>query len=384
MRRTPTLALPTAHLAALRRRVGRLAENRPAVYRMVDPSGRVIYVGKAKRLRARLLSYFRGRYPEDKAARIIHAASAVEWDYVPSEFAAYLTELRQIKRFHPVLNHHMNRIRRTVLVRVAGGPAPRLTCGGKPHEQDLRCYGPFVSAGRVREGLRTLNDLLGLRDCAASMPIVFAEQLDLFATALQAACMRHELGLCTGPCAGFVTELDYLRRVETAVAFFECRAIAPIDRVVDAMQEAAARADFELAARWRERFESLEWLLAAAARARAAIDILTFVYRDPGAFGDDRAYLIRRGVVRAAYPWPSTPIEEEAFRGGGAGGTCHARPAGRGLRLQPARRGSPGDVLVPPPPRSAPTDDQTGAVDLEGLSRVEHPGTGSPRRARRT
>jgi excinuclease ABC subunit C len=68
-----------------------LAENRPAVYRMIDPAGRVIYVGKAKRLRNRVLSYFRARYPEDKAARILHAAKTIEWDYVPSEFAAYLT-----------------------------------------------------------------------------------------------------------------------------------------------------------------------------------------------------------------------------------------------------------------------------------------------------
>jgi hypothetical protein len=80
------------------------------------------------------------------------------------------------------------------------------------------------------------------------------------------------------------------------------------------MQRAAEAAEFERAARWRERFEQLEWLLAATSRARAAVAGLTFVYRDPGAFGDDRAYLIRHGVVRASYPWPSTPIEREAFR----------------------------------------------------------------------
>ena len=70
MRRAPTLSLPAADLEALHLRVGRLAENRPAVYRMVDPTGRVIYVGKAKSLRARLMSYFRAGYP-DKAARVI-------------------------------------------------------------------------------------------------------------------------------------------------------------------------------------------------------------------------------------------------------------------------------------------------------------------------
>jgi excinuclease ABC subunit C len=83
---------------------------------------------------------------------------------------------------------------------------------------------------------------------------------------------------------------------------------------VEAMQEASAKAQFEIAVRWREKFEQLEWLLAATSRARSAIDLLTFVYRDPGDFGDDRVYVLKRGVVKAAFPYPSTPIEHEAFR----------------------------------------------------------------------
>jgi hypothetical protein len=99
------------------------------------------------------------------------------------------------------------------------------------------------------------------------------------------------------------------------MAFLEGRTIQPIDRVVAAMQEAAGNAEFEIAARWREKFEQLEWLLAATSRARTAVDLLTFVYRDPGDFGDDRVYILRRGVVQASFPYPATPIEHEAFRG---------------------------------------------------------------------
>src|SRR5262245_29401482 len=80
------------------------AENKPAVYRMVASDGEVVYIGKSKQLRSRLLSYFRGIYPDDKGARIIREADTIEWDYVPSDFAAQLTELRHIKKYRPRLN----------------------------------------------------------------------------------------------------------------------------------------------------------------------------------------------------------------------------------------------------------------------------------------
>jgi hypothetical protein len=159
------------------------------------------------------------------------------------------------------------------------------------------------------------------------MPIAFAEQGDFFEAPRQAACPRHDFGFCSGPCAGLVTARDYRARIETAAAFLEGRAIEPVDRVVAGMMAAAERGEFEAAARWRERFEALEWLLGAVTRARAAVELLTFVYREPGAHGDDRAYLIRRGVVRATYPWPATPIEQEAFRGVVATELAKADPA---------------------------------------------------------
>ncbi len=306
--------LPAADLQQLRQRVRARAENRPAVYRMLDADGRIIYVGKAKRLRTRLLTYFRAEYPDDKAARILYASRDITWDYTPSEFSAYLGELRQIKQYRPHYNHRGNLTRRAVFIKVSRGPAPRVYAGEVVARDDARCYGPFRSLGRTGEAVRTLNDLLGLRDCAATMPIVFGGQGELFGSTRQAACLRHEFGFCSGPCAGFVAERDYRAKLETAIAFLDGRTIQPIDRVVSAMQEASKADRFELAARWREKFEHLEWLLAATSRARTAVDLLTFVYRDPGSYGDDRVYLIRQGVVRAAFPDPTTPIENEAFR----------------------------------------------------------------------
>jgi excinuclease ABC subunit C len=282
---------------------------------MLSPGGRVLYVGKARKLRNRLLSYFRSEGPHDKATRILQAAHDIKWDYVPSEFAALLGELRQIRQHRPPYNVHMNRTRRAILIKMSQGPAPKVYAGSAVHAGDMRAYGPFASLGRTLDAVRTLNDLLGLRDCATSMPMSFATQGDLFGAPRQAGCIRHELGTCTAPCAAYIGEADYHARAEVAAGFLEGRTLQPLDRVVSQMTAAASAQDFERAARWRERFEQLEWLLAATSRARTAIDLLTFVYRDPGVFGDDRAYLVRRGVVIAACPWPDTPIERAAIAG---------------------------------------------------------------------
>ena len=76
---------------------------------MLSSDGEVVYVGKSKRLRTRLLSYFRCAYPEDKGARILREAERIEWEYMPSEFAALLEELRSIKRYRPRFNVAMKR-----------------------------------------------------------------------------------------------------------------------------------------------------------------------------------------------------------------------------------------------------------------------------------
>ncbi len=309
-----SLALPLTDLEPLRRRAAVLTENRPGVYRMLDPARRVIYVGKAKRLRTRLLSYFRAVDTDEKAGRILRAAADIEWEYQPSEFAACLAELRLIRRFRPPFNIHMNATRRVGFVKVSGGPAPKIFVSRAAPQDGMTHYGPFVGPGRLIEAVRVLNDLLGLRDCALDMPIHYAEQGDLFGPAGRAACPRHDFGTCTGPCGGLVSESEYRRRVSVAMAFLEGRGIAPLDRVVREMTDWSSANAFERAARWRDRFEALEWLLAASVRARAAVQALTFVYTDPGAVGDARAYVIRRATVRATAPAPHSPLEIQAFR----------------------------------------------------------------------
>lgn len=310
----PEFALPVADLEALRFRVRRLADDRPGTYRMLDATGRILYVGKAKALRTRLLSYFRASYPEDKAARILHAAADIRFDPAPSEFAAALAELALIRKHRPTFNVQMNRTRRHAFLVVTDEPAPRLVVTGAPERYTGRTYGPLRSPARVTESARVLGDLLGLRDCRANMPMHYAEQAEMFTQPRGAACPRFDFGSCAGPCAGHVTASDYRGLADRAAAFCEGRTVLPIDRVIGHMTTTSDAGDYERALHWRGKFEALEWLIGSLARARAATDALSFVYRDPGARGDARAYLILRGEVRACYPDPVTPIEREAFQ----------------------------------------------------------------------
>src|SRR5687768_9338931 len=85
------------------------AENLPAVYRMISSDGVVVYVATSKQLRSRLLSDFRGSFPADKGARILRDADTIQWDYVPTELAALLAELRAIKQHRPRRNVALKR-----------------------------------------------------------------------------------------------------------------------------------------------------------------------------------------------------------------------------------------------------------------------------------
>src|SRR5919109_5425897 len=120
-------AASDAHIATLRGEVRAAAQDRPGIYRMLSSDGEVLYIGKSKRVRSRLLSYFRCAYPEEKGARILREAASIDWEYAPSEFAALLEELRLIKRFRPRFNVAMKRdARHFCFIKLTRGPAPKL------------------------------------------------------------------------------------------------------------------------------------------------------------------------------------------------------------------------------------------------------------------
>ena len=270
---------------------------------MVAEDGEVLYIGKSKQVRTRLLSYFRAKSGE-KPLRILEHAHSLAWEYEPSEFAALLRELKLIKQLRPRYNVQHKRDGRYSFLKLTGGSAPRLVVVQRVSDDAASYFGPFRGGRRIEEAVRELNDVLGLRDCAQPTPIHFADQRELFSIDRPPRCHRLELRLCVGPCAGGCTEMEYLRRVQMARAFLAGDADEPLRWIAARMEKAAERWDFEYAASLRNRAMRLEALRDEFARLREALETLSFLYTVPGQEGEDRVYLIRRGTVRAAVPAP--------------------------------------------------------------------------------
>ncbi len=293
------------------------ATDRPGVYRMYSADGEIVYVGKSKRVRSRLLSYFRCSYPEEKGARILRDAERIEWDYVPSEFAALLEEMRLIKRFRPRFNVAMKRDGRNyAFIKLAAGPAAKLSVvRGPGHDDTALFYGPFMGAVRVGEAVRELSDALGLRDCAADQRMHFADQPELFTQFPRTpGCIRFEIRKCLGPCVAGCTVKQYDERVALARAFLDGANDGPVERLRSDMEAASERLEFERAAALRDKLQRLELLQGQFDRLRFAVESLSFVYRVPGFDGADRVYMIRRGRVRAEADAPRTVADRSELR----------------------------------------------------------------------
>ena len=319
MRKAAAHRDPTSEdqIALMRSVVRDGAADRPGIYRMFSPDGEVIYVGKSKRVRSRLLSYFRCSYPAEKGARILRQATAIDWEYTPSEFAALLRELRLIKQLRPRFNVAMKRdARHYSFIKLTRGPAPKLAVTrGASGEDASVYYGPFVGAQRVEEALRELSDVLMLRDCRADLKMHFTDQAELFQLGPRTpGCIRYEIGRCLGPCVAGCSSTEYDGRVALARAFLDGADDGPMDSLRARMEEASGKLEFERAAILRDKLQRLENLREQFGRLRFAAETLSFVYNVPGHAGDDRVYLVKRGVVRAEIEKPKSRTQKSELR----------------------------------------------------------------------
>ena len=315
----------------LRTTVRGTCENRPGVYRMIGDSGIVLYVGKGRRLRTRLLSYFRARGRRNKQARILRHAFRIEWEYAPTEFSALLTELRLIKQYRPAFNAtYVEDDWPRAWIAITGGTVPAIRI--LPRSDDpsaVALFGPFKRVSWVREAVRAIADVMHVRDCDLENSMQSARTALSFATTRlfssgrpktrtatrtrAPGCLRYELGTCAGPCVGAGDEDTYLHAFDVIRQFLDGKSSEPVERLQHAMHEASERMEFERAALLRDRLEVVEWLGTRVRQFHADADRLSFRYHATSFDGNEHVYLIRRGTLRAELPAPHSADEQAAL-----------------------------------------------------------------------
>ena len=289
----------------LREHIRAKAENRPGVYRMFGPHDELLYVGKSVHVRSRVLSYFRAPRGE-KAWDLIRETSRIEWDYIPNEFYALIREMKLIQQRQPRYNVRHKRKRIYAFVKITAERAPRVLPVSRIVEDGATYYGPFPKVKAVARTVRELGHVLGLRDCPATTPVYFEDQIEIFGTGRIPHCIRAELRTCLAPCCGRPSAADYGRAVDMARRFLEGRADKPLADLERQMSDASRRMDFEYAALLRDRLERLRRFRDELVAFRGRVEDMSFVYRVPGFGGDDRIYLIRRGRIRREMSYPKS------------------------------------------------------------------------------
>jgi excinuclease ABC subunit C len=294
----------------LRKAVREHAPRAPGVYGMIDGRGRLVYVGKAKNLRVRLLSYFRTNSRDPKAGKIIRHTRILLWEEVGDEFAALLRELELIQTHRPRFNVlGIPGLQRHHYLCLGKSPAAHVYISSAPNGKELGVYGPLVRRSNTEDAARRINDWFRLRDCPQTVSLAFADQPELFPEPSSPKCLRFELGTCRGPCVAACSRAEYAAGVRAAKAFLDGRDRAILAKLKEMMEEAAQSFQFEKAMALRDRLQSLEWIDARLALLREARNHSSFVYPLAGHDGRMRWYLIHRGQVRAVCFAPTTPEE---------------------------------------------------------------------------
>jgi excinuclease ABC subunit C len=221
----------------------------------------LLYVGKSKSLRHRLLSYFDKSPSEPKIERLRKLSSRIVWEPVSHDLLALLREQELIFRWRPTFNRQGQPERRKPgFACVGGGVAPRAYLTLEPCSEAVYCVGPLIGRTELRRAIETLNYVYGLRDCPDRTRIHLTNQLPLFADSAHAQCIRHELGTCLGPCSGACSSGRYRQAVAEAIAFLRGTDRSIIERLRDEMDQAAARLAFERARVLCDQWKSLAWL----------------------------------------------------------------------------------------------------------------------------
>jgi excinuclease ABC subunit C len=224
----------------------------PGVYRMISLSGEVLYVGKARNLKARVSSYARGDAPNNRIARMIAETSQMEFVTTTTETEALLLEANLIKQLQPRYNVLLRDGKSFPFILITGDhEAPQIIKHRGARNRKGQYFGPFASPSAVNRTLNTLQRAFLLRPCT-----------DSFYENRTRPCLQFQIKRCAAPCTGEISIEDYAHLVREAKDFLEGKSLAVRQRLAEQMQAASDELEFETAAQLRDRLAALSTVQA--------------------------------------------------------------------------------------------------------------------------
>lgn len=218
----------------------------PGIYQMLDAHDEVLYVGKARNLKKRLTSYFRGNQ-SFKTSSLVKQIHRIDVIVTRTENEALLLECTLIKQFKPRYNVLLRDDKSYPYIILTNDPDfPRLDFYRGPKIGKHRYFGPYPSTTAVRETLNLLQKLFRLRSCQ-----------DDFFHHRKRPCLQYQIGRCTAPCVDLIDRAAYQRDVARAILFLEGKSQTIIDDLIQQMDQASDHLEFEKAARLRDQIAML-------------------------------------------------------------------------------------------------------------------------------
>lgn len=223
--------------------------DKPGVYLMHDPDGKIIYVGKAKSLKKRVLSYFRhSNFASPRLRKLVETICDISTIRTATEMEALILENRLIKLYQPFFNIDLKMNERYAYIKITSEKFPRIVVTRNKQNDGAVYIGPYVRVAEVRELLRLIERYLPLRCCTAE---INEPQKG------RRPCMRYSLGRCIAPCAGFCTENEYKDRVADVILLLQGRCVELVEKLRGRMDRAAANTAFEEAAVLRDTIRAI-------------------------------------------------------------------------------------------------------------------------------
>jgi excinuclease ABC subunit C len=264
----------------------RLAPSSPGVYRMIDANGDVLYVGKAKNIRKRIIAYARPTGYDPRIERMIAATAALEFVSTATETEALLLEANLIKRLRPRFNVLLRDDKSFPYILITADHwAPQILKHRGARTRQGNYYGPFASVWAVNRTITALQRAFLLRSCS-----------DSFFESRTRPCLLYQIKRCSGPCTREIDFAEYGKLVREANAFLSGKSQAVKDALAAEMEKASVALEFESAAIYRDRLAALSAVQShQGINPRGVEEADVFAVHQAGGFSCVEVFFFRTG-----------------------------------------------------------------------------------------